>query len=315
MMTPRLTTETRMIGTLAQRISSGFRLQKRDVAIVDAVHRHRVLSATQIAALFFTRPEMPVVVSSACRSRLRHLSKAGYLERAEQLQTKTEGRRPYLYMLTTAGCDLLIDELGYDPADIDWVPEYNNVRWPFLRHQLAINDVFVSFWRSGEQLGWSIDPWIDDRILRKQHVDRVRLPGTGRMVAVIPDAYFRLVSPDRRSTLQFFLEVDRATVAVAGSSHRTRSWQEKIQAYGAYFQSQSIVDLYDTRKIRVLTVTTGQTRLENLKTATETAGGRRRYWFAERSLFHEQSPLTAPIWYVSASLGPRPLLADFQEMR
>ena len=121
----------------------GFRLQPRDVAIVEAVHRHRVLSTEQIAALFF--PTAGGEVSSACRSRLRHLTRAGFLERAEQLQTKSDGRRPYLYMLTAAGCDLLIAELGLDPEEIDWKPSYNTVSWQFLSHQLGIVDAYVAF--------------------------------------------------------------------------------------------------------------------------------------------------------------------------
>ena len=47
-------------------------------------------------------------------------------------------------MLTGKGRDLLIEELGYEPEEIDWQPSYNDVSWPYLRHQIAINDVYVA---------------------------------------------------------------------------------------------------------------------------------------------------------------------------
>ena len=188
-------------------------MQERDVQIVEAVHRHRVLTTEHIATLFFSTASGGV--SSSCLSRLRNLVRAGFLERGEQLQAKTDGRRPYLYMMTSAGCELLQAQLGYEETDIDWKPSYNDVQWMFLAHQLAINDVYVALARAVEPIGWRLDQWIDDRIL-KQNAPRVPLPGTGELVAVVPDAYFALVGPGGSPKLQFFLERDRGTVTVGG---------------------------------------------------------------------------------------------------
>lgn len=284
--------------------SRAFRLQERDVAIVAAVHRHRVLSTEQVAAVFF--PTASGAVSTACRSRLRHLVNAGYLERAEQEQVKSDGRKPHLFMLSSAGAELLVDELGFLPEDIDWQPEHNNVRWPFLRHQLEINDVFVALSLAVGRIGWSIERWVDDRILRQQHTDRVTVPGEARSVAVVPDAYFVLAQRD--TFLHFFLEVDRATMAVAPASRRTKSWQRRIQAYQAFFASDAIIDRYRTRRIRVMTVTTGERRLENLKTATEAVGGQRRYWFTTTEELSPDSVLTADIWRVGGVEDCLPLI-------
>lgn len=270
------------------------RLQPRDVEIVDAVHRHRVLSTEQIAALFF--PTATVDVTSACRTRLRLLAREGLLERAEQEQIRSEGRRPYLYMLTHEGAQLLVDELGLDEEDIDWRPSYNNVRWPFLRHQLAINQAYVAFRLGAEDIGWRLEHWTDDRILRRHHVERVYVPEANAEVAIVPDAYMVLSGPDGSPRLQFFLEIDRATLSVASTTHRVKSWQDKIRAYQAYFGSQQIVARYGTRRIRVLTVTTSATRCQNLKKATEAHGGRSRYWFTTEDDIVPATALRAPIW-------------------
>ena len=283
----------------------GFRLQERDVLIVEAVHRHRVLSTEQIAALFF--PTSTGTVSSSCLSRLRHLVRAGFLERGEQLQARAEGRRPFLYMMTSAGCELLQASLGYEEEDLDWKPSYNDVRWPFLAHQIAINDVYVALAQAVGRIGWRLDRWVDDRIL-KQRAPQVPLPGTGELVAVVPDAYFALVGPGGSPTLQFFLERDRATVTVGGAG-RTASWTRRIQAYQAYFASEEIHQQYGTNRIRVLSVTTGGRRLESLKRATEAAGGRKRYWFTTAENVSPAQILLEPDWQVAGQDGRLSLIA------
>lgn len=277
------------------------RLRARDVSIVEAVHRLRVLSTEQIAQLFF--PSEGEGVSSACRARLRRLVSAGLLERAEQEQRKAEGRRPYLYMLTEAGGQLLVDELGVEPENLDWRPSYNNVRWPFLRHQLAINDAYVAFTQGAAAIGWSVDSWTDDRILKRTHTDRVKVPGTGHSVAVVPDAYFKLIGPGQSPVMHFFLEIDRATMTVAAESQLVKSWQGRIRAYQEYFAKGHVASRYATDKVRVLTVTTGPSRLAHLKAATEQLGGRSRYWFAMSSDLTVGTILQGAIWQRSGGPG------------
>ena len=82
------------------------------------------MAAASTGAIFF--PTKSGDVSSHCRVRLKHLVEAGYLERTEQLQTMSDGRRPYMYFLSTGGRDLLIEDLGYEAGDIHWKPSYNN---------------------------------------------------------------------------------------------------------------------------------------------------------------------------------------------
>lgn len=284
------------------------RLRERDVAIVEAVHRLRVLSTDQIGQLFF--PTDQSGVSSACRTRLRRLVTAGLLERAEQEQRKAEGRRPYLYMLTEAGGALLMDELGIEQHELDWRPSYNDVRWPFLRHQLAINDAHVAFSQGAALIGWTLDSWTDDRMLKKTHTERVDTSRTEQSVAVIPDAYFRLVGPGGVPVMHFFLEIDRATMSVAAESHRVKSWQDKIAAYQVYYREGHVAKRYGTDKIRVLTVTTGPTRVANLKAATEQIGGRSRYWFAVASNITRQSVLQEAIWQRAGVNGTLELVSQ-----
>lgn len=290
-----------------RRATTVLRLQARDVEIVEAVHRLRVLRTDQLAALFFPTAEGDI--SSACRTRLRLLTEAGYLHRGEVPQVRAEGRRPYVYMLTAAGCELLTAELGLGPEELDWKPAYNNVSWPFLAHQLAINDAYLAFSRAVARTGWRIDRWVDDRLLRQQHTDRVRLidtDGREHEVAVVPDAFFVLT--DGIAVLQFFLEIDRATMTVAAQSRRVKSWQQRIQAYQAYFVSEAIQLRYHTNRIRVLTITTTTERLGNLKQATEAVGGRKRYWFATADDVRPEAIIARPVWQIASANGFHTLL-------
>jgi len=279
-------------------------LQTRDIAIVLAVLEHRVLSVVQIAALFWGKSDG--AVSTYCRQRLRLLVEAGLLERQEQPQTLSEGRRPYLYLMTQAGCQLLVDELGYEPDEIDWTPASNRVTWsPFKAHQLALNDVFVAFKLGAPRVGWELKQWVDDRTLRRNHAsDRVRIAdheGHELETALIPDAYLVLSLPDPLTGverwLHFFIEVDRATEIVGDTSRSRRSWQRHIRAYNAYLDSVAVESRYRTRSIRVLTVTTSARRLSNLQAVTKAEGGRSRYWFTTREKLSPETVLQAPIWY------------------
>ncbi|MEO8338253.1 MAG: replication-relaxation family protein [Nitrospirota bacterium] len=273
------------------------------MATVDAVARHRFLSTDQIAALYF--PAAGGIVSSQCRTRLRHLVDAGFLTRFERPVLRTEGSKPALFGLAAAGLTLLVSELGYGPDDIDWRPDDNRVSWAFLDHQIMLNDVFIALNEASEQAGWTLSEWVDDRILKKMHTGLVPVEdpdGRERRVTVVPDAYFALASDDR--LLRFFVEADRATMTVISSNNQKRTWQKRIHAYQAYFDSPLPIDTYGTKRIRVLTVTTSPKRLESLKLATEAAGGRNRYWFTTERDLMGSGALDAPIWFKAGSMEP-----------
>ena len=88
-----------------------------------------------------------------------------------------------------------------------------------------------------------------------------------------------------------------------------KDWSRKVRAYIAYFTPQSPDQLsvyaqrFGTSKVRILTVTTGQTRLENLKRITEQAGGRGRFWFTTFDQVTPKTVLTKPIWHKAGQDG------------
>lgn len=280
-----------------------YRLTERDIGVVDAIARHRFLSTDQIASLYF--PAAHGIVSSQCRARLRNLTAAGFLTRFERPVLRTEGSKPALFGLAAAGLELLISELGYGPDDIDWRPDDNRVSWAFLDHQIMINNVFIAFNAASARVGWTLPEWVDDRILKVTHAAAVPTATSEEptpKVLVVPDAYFALSTADR--FLRFFVEADRATMTVISKNQQTRTWQKRIGAYQDYFDSDLPMKTYGTKRIRVLTVTTSQRRLESLKRATEAAGGKNKYWFTTERDLMGGGALEAPIWYKAGSTEP-----------
>lgn len=272
---------------------------ERDRQIVAAVSTHRALTTDQLALLFWGHEK----ASSRCRYRLRLLAENGYLERAEQPVTLAAGRRPLVYFLNKKGVAVAAEERGIGVSDIDWKLRHNDVKWPFLDHLLATNDIRVRFEVSAPKAGFTLLEWVDDKSLASISIRdtfRVRRPsGRVETMAVGPDGYVSLLSPDGTTRHRAFVEADRGTVPL------TR-WAKKVEAYRAYFQSDVFASRYQASKpFRVLTVTTGPDRLENMLATTLASGGATWFWFSTFSTLRASgTPLMKPVWRMTGSPDP-----------
>lgn len=284
----------------------GFKLTPRDGEIIDAVWRYRCLTTPQIARLFFPTPTD--TVSSQCLARLRHLTAAGYLDRREQPQIRSDGRKPSLFFLGKSGAGFLVEEIGVEPQDLGWKSTDNNASWIFLSHLLATNDVRIAVTLATRARGWTIETWLDDRTLQKAARDYVELPdGEGKRfrAAVVPDGYF--VLSDGTYLYHQFLEVDRGTVTADAARLEKRDWARKVQIYLEYYRSGLFQTRYKTRSCRILTVTPTQARLATLKRVTEASGGRNRFWFTTMDQIRPDTVLSEKIWSAASSDEPHSL--------
>src|SRR5258705_13626757 len=112
--------------------SEGRGIQPRDIDVIEAVYRFRVLSQKQIQLLFFGSRE-------TARYRLQFLFDGGYLDRKFMPPVMCMGRSPTLYILDRKGLEQLRLERGHD--DIRWYATSNDLTSLFLEHTLAINEV------------------------------------------------------------------------------------------------------------------------------------------------------------------------------
>ncbi len=277
-------------------MSRRFYPTERDRQITAAVYTHRALTTDHISLLFWGQ----LTATSRCRHRLKLLSEHGYLERAEQPVTLAQGRKPLVYFLSRAGAEVASEELEIELEAIDWKRSYNNVKWPFLEHLLFTNDIRVRVEYAAPKAGLNLVEWVDDKSLASLSIkDAIVITtptGKRERSTVGPDGYFALEAPGSSTLHRAFVEADRATVPLS-------RWGEKVGKYLAYFRSKQFRERYRARKpFRVLTVTTTEARLENMKQATEAAGGKSWFWFTTYEAIADPDQLLfAPVWHMAGS--------------
>jgi hypothetical protein len=206
---------------------------------------------------------------------------------------------------------LLAAEMGTTPAQLSyWGKGSDKDHRPtdvslfFLEHTLLINDVRLAITLAAEKKGYRVEQWLDDTQLKSQEMkDYVTVSsqqGASQKVAVVPDAYFVLNLGNWRA--HFFLELDRAMMS-------NKRWKTRILAYKAYKESGKYQERYQTKSLRILTVTTTSQRMANLKTTTEKAGGGSVFWFTTLKEATPENILSSPIWSVAGEATSSALIS------
>jgi len=287
-----------------------FRLTKRDTAIVKAVYDYRALTTPQIEKLLFPpdkRQDHPTK-TSRCQHRLKLLFHGGYLWREEQSQRLSDGRKPLLHFLDEKGAQLLAQLQGIDRSRIAWKRKDNRVSPMFLEHLLATNDVRIAITLAASGLDVALEQWSDEKTLKstavKDYVEVAWSDKNGhnrqhKKLAVVPDGYFVLSLGGRRG--HFFLEIDLAT-------EPGKRWADKVRGYLAYLESGLYQKRYQTKSLRVLTVTTGAKRLENLRQTTQAVGGGALFWFTTLAQAQPAAVLAGAIWQRARMEGRHSLI-------
>ena len=281
------------------------RLTKRDIAIVNACYEYRALTTPQIQQLIFGQQERSAQVK--CQQRLKLLFHHGYLHRDEQPTKLTDGRRPLIYFLDKKGAQFLAGCLDTKVSELDWDAKDNTAGAGhlFIDHLLKTNDVRIAITLATLKQNAAIERWIDDKMLRRRHTKAyVTLKETKQeeqRVALVPDGYFHLRQQQHHS--HYFLETDMCTVVGLSTKSGRRDWAKKIRSYLAYTDSGQFQERYHAQSFRVLTVTTGERRLANLKKITEEVGGKARFWFTTFEQLSSETALSQSIWQVAGREG------------
>ena len=260
-----------------------------DRRIVQLVGTYRVLSQKQLERLLGRS-------NSTLQRLLRRLYEHRYLERVF-LPLASSGTSPALYILDRRGLQLL---RGLGVGDVA-TPPAKTASGLFLAHTLAANQVRIEIALACAAQGWALARWLPEHHL-KQDYDRVRIPGKSRPVALIPDGFFTIQTPDGRAA-HFFLELDRGTEALG-------RFKEKVQAYVAAYKTGAYSRRYAGQGFRLLTVVdgAGPRRVRNLREATaQVAQVGQRFWFLHRKDVEASTVLTEPIWRVAGGPGRRAL--------
>lgn len=290
------------------------RVTLRDVAVLEDMYTARYMTVPQIQALHWRESKGGQAIANlkACQRRMRQLFEHGLVRRIEPLIRYSEGKKPLIYALDKQGAQLLANELGMEPAEIDYKPQTaEESNYPFLQHVLDTTDLRIAFTHAAEQAGVQLDIWRSERELKSDWMkDTIILTdpnGKQHKAAVVPDAVVCITHNGKRAI--FLIELDRRTVTVDPSQWEKRGWSRKVRQYLTYFAADAYQQRYGDQVAHVLTVTTGDKRLAHLKEATEAAGGGKRFWFTTFAMAtQKENLLMAPIWARASIDGLHALL-------
>jgi hypothetical protein len=315
--------------------SSAFVPSKQDEDILVTLAHYHLLTTDQISDLLFpptgvTNKQGQVVVEARkypvsrwAKLRLSKLAEEGYIYWVEQPRLRRESR-PFVAFLTKKGADY-VRELTDLPDELLQVIRPKAGGLPFtlltLRHRYLINAFRIQLGKELARNGFALRDAVDERTMRRTHKDvkvSYRLDDVDfREKWVVPDWYFMLEAWGR--PFSFVLEID--TGSEAGETRkldRNSTYSHKIAAYIQWFNrldgegTSPCEKLYpDTQgKTRVLTVTSGEGRIEHLKQITERLRGKKRFWLTTFDRLAEaESILLSPVWSVGTMGDLRPLLS------
>jgi hypothetical protein len=273
---------------------AGMVLTPRDLEILRAVHRHRLLRSTHLIALLDGSRQMTL-------RRLQLLFHHGYLDRpAAQLDWYAKGSEPLVYALGNRGAAILAAE-GERGGAVRW-DKSRNISRQFLRHTLAVAEVMVGFevaCRSRE--GVTLIQPEEVLAAAPEATRRQRLPfrwqvevqdgGKLHRLGVEPDRVFGLrfeVEPEHRRLAYFFLEADRGTMPVTRQGLDQTSFRRKLLGYRETWRQGLHRTQLGIPNFRVLTVTTNAERMRHMVAACRPLGsGRRLFLFADQKDFGE----------------------------
>jgi hypothetical protein len=229
--------------------------------------------------------------------------------------------------LTKRARNYLAKEHRVSVRDITWKPvgTYNNDQ--HLPHRLAVTDFRISVYLAVERLGYELKTWLGESELQNRHRKyKIRLltdpddsSSRERVETLEPDGHWWLHTD---KNFFHFNEIDRCTETLqyVDPNRKNEYWAWKIRKYGAFYD-EWYEQLYPEAKksMRILVVTTTDTRLDNMIKVCRKVAGRRaagRYWLTTFSRiapsyqdYFRETVLTGPIWQRADQPGQlRPLV-------
>jgi hypothetical protein len=265
----------------------GIKLTPRDLLILRAVHRHRLLRSTHLIALLNGSRQTTL-------RRLQLLFHHGYLDRpTAQLDWYAKGSEPMVYALGKRGAAVLASA---------GEPRGNALLWDgrrsrhFLRHTLAVAEVMTAFEAAcRDREGVTLIQPEEVLAAAPEATRRMRLPfrwqvevkkaGKLHRLGVEPDRVLGLRfvrEPEHRQRAYFFLEADRGTMPVTRQGLGQTSFRRKLLGYRETWRQGVHRTHLGIPNFRVLTVTTNKERMRNLVQACGALGsGARLFLFVD----------------------------------
>jgi hypothetical protein len=232
-------------------------LQKRDFQLLCGLFESRVMTAAQIAALYFAGKR------EAAKKRLQKLKAAGLLR-----ERKRRVNQPSVLFLTRKGFSLLSEQnvlAEYPQLSPSAFEKRADVSELTLSHELAIMDVKAAFYTSLRKSDrFRIAEFSTWPLL---HQFRAMRPGPyGIEVLVKPDGFVRIHEMETDGGVSehtFFLEVDRSTETQATLVNRAACYLEYYKSGGFAVANGADRSAFKDYPFRVLIVLKNEERRNN----------------------------------------------------
>lgn len=273
-----------------------FAKTQRDDEILDFIYEFDYADRYQIEKVFF--PPDPsrssTAPSSQCIRRLEGLFHGGYVDRHRYYCTWKEGSYPIIYQCTARGYQEVANLHGVEISDLD-IPPKSAITSNKYPHNKRIRDVRVYAMLASRLTNIPLIQWVTDRTLRNTvHDGTVPVTHNGALLtrAWEPDGIFVLEFGNGNRWM-YSLEIDMANQSLD-------VWAIKVKTMIEYRSRRIYEARLNITNHRVLTVTTSEERLRNLKTRTEQEEGMSRFLFTTFDRLNERTVFTEPIWRVAS---------------
>jgi len=270
-------------------------LTERDVAILRALYRYRFLTTELIHRLFFHETGLQVT-----QRRIRKLFDLGLC-----------GRRPIVSLTDPANplTSGMVHFLDIDGAtflgatdDLRRLRQHNQVSVGTVNHFLMTNQFMVELELACTLAGYSFVEHRDELHLKADY-DRVTLKEGSKnvKVAVIPDTYVSVQTPQHKEPSHLLLETDTGT-------EKSSIIKRKVQAYLKYLKSDEIIARFGSEKMRILFVAKTERRANNLKAYAEEVGAEKRFWFGSLEQLQAETLFHEAVWGIASQTNKGRLL-------
>jgi hypothetical protein len=278
---PPTTTAERLPRFVRQpRAVPSFEITERVEEILKLVARHRFITSAQIIALI--EALFPGASVQKLLRQLQVLYHAGYISRPKaQVETYKagSGSRPLVYALGNKGIDLLAAKHNFRRVSVDWTARARTAVRGEIDHALEITDFMTSLEIACRRRG-TVQVIHFDEILATiapeetqaskrpyQWPVALRWKGSDLVLHPTPDKIFGIRDLERiegKNRRFFFLEADRGTMPTERSDLNKTSYLRKIVGYAHTYKHDLHIKRYGLPNVRVLTVTPGRQRINNI---------------------------------------------------
>jgi len=270
----------------------------RDAQILLTLYKYRFLSISQIKRLFFPS------LQTAYR-RMRILRQASFAS-----SFSVPNIDESIFSVAKEGMISVAGSLGVEIEDLKWSDTRTKPKdYYFMRHFLAINDFRISLTLACDASQIRLLGFIPDYYGEKTERGGVSkyikdvvcdIESDLEEVSHTPDGVFALEKEGKQAL--FFLEIDRGTEVVSNTKkgvlkslrfYLNYLLEGKYQRYGKDFGVESF------KGFRSLYVTTSDTRVQNIRQATEVLNIEQKakhfHWICTFEKLNEQT-IFEPIW-------------------